>query len=237
MITTAPGSAYIETSSPATRLVVSVHGPRPLPPGTPYTPTVQLTINFSLPLFSGTHHPRNPPGPATQLERFLSLRLEKIIRPMILGRLFPKSGIDINIGVIEYTGKWSLLAIATNAISAAIAESGIDVVDLVSASSFAVTSDGLVIDPSSEEEERALAGGVLGYMASTGEITDLWLTGSLEVDEEGDMDIDSGHIRLGETLRKVVAAAADARLVVNHALTEMVKEKGLVTKETKDEVR
>lgn len=156
---------------------------------------------------------------------------------MILGRLFPKSGIDINIGVIEYTGKWSLLAIATNAISAAIAESGIDVVDLVSASSFAVTSDGLVIDPSSEEEERALAGGVLGYMASTGEITDLWLTGSLEVDEEGDMDIDSGHIRLGETLKKVIAAAADARLVVNHALTEMVKEKGLVTKETKDEVR
>jgi ribonuclease PH len=156
---------------------------------------------------------------------------------MLLGHLFPKSGIDVNIGVIEYSGNWSLLATATNAVSAAIAESGIDVVDLVSASSFAVTSEGLVIDPSSEEEEQALAGGVLGYMASTGEITDLWLTGSLEVDEEGDMDIDSSHVRLGETLKKVTAAAADARLVINHALMEMVKEKGLVAKETKDEKR
>ena len=232
MITTGPGSAYLETSSPSTRLVVSIHGPRPLPPNTPYTPTVQLNINFSLPLFGGTHHPRNAPGPATQLERFLALRLEKIIGPMLLGHLFPKSGIDVNIGVLEYTGKWSLLALTANAVSAAIAESGIDVVDLVSASSFAVTDDGLVIDPTGEEEEIASAGGVMGYMASTGEITDTWITGSLEVDEEDDMDVDSGHIKLGEMLKKVVSAAADARLVVNHALMEMVKEKGLAAKNT-----
>jgi ribonuclease PH len=151
---------------------------------------------------------------------------------MLLGHLFPKSGIDVNIGVIEYTGKWSLLALTTNAVSVAIAESGIDVVDLVSASSFAVTDDGLVIDPTGEEEDIASAGGVVGYMASTGEITDAWITGSLEVDEEGDMDVDSGHVRLGEMLKKVVSAAADARLVVNHALMEMVKEKGLAAKHT-----
>ena len=211
---------------------MSIHGPRPLPPNTPYTPTVQLNVTFSLPLFSGTHQPRNPPGPATRLERFLALRLEKIIGPMLLGHLFPKSGIDVNIGVIEYTGKWSLLALTTNAVSAAIAESGIDVADLVSACSFAVTDDGLVIDPTGEEEDIASAGGVVGYMASTGEITDAWITGSLEVDEEDDMDVDSGHVRLGEMLKKVVSAAADARLVVNHALMEMVKGKGLAAKHT-----
>lgn len=151
---------------------------------------------------------------------------------MLLGHLFPKSGIDVNIAVLEYTGKWSLLALATNAVSAAIAESGIDAVDLVSASSFAVTDDGLVIDPSGEEEEMASAGGVVGYMASKAEITDAWITGSLEVEEEGDMDVDSGHVRFSEMLKRTVSAAADARLVVNHAILEMVKEKGLVAKET-----
>lgn len=235
LITTAPGSAYIETSLPATRLVVSIHGPRPLPPNTPYTPTVQLTVNFSVPLFSGRHHPRNPPGPATQLERFLAIRLEKLIGPMILGYLFPKSGIDVNVSVLEYTGKRSLLAIATNAVSTAIAESGIDVVDLVSASSFAIVDGGLMIDPTGEEEEMAVAGGVVGYMASTGEITDMWISGSVEVNDEGDMDIDSGNtVRLKEVVNKVVSAAADARLVINHALMEMVKEKGLAVKDTKN---
>ena len=151
---------------------------------------------------------------------------------MLLSHLFPKSGIDVNIGILEYTGKWSLLALTTNAVSAAIAESGIDVVDLISASSFAVTDDGLVIDPTGEEEQSASAGGIVGYMASTGEITDVWITGSLEMDEEDDMDVDSGHVRLGEMLKKVVPAAGDARLVVNHALIEMVKEKGLAAKQT-----
>jgi ribonuclease PH len=191
-----------------------------------------LNITLSLPLFNGTHHRRNPPGPATPLEQFLAVRLEKLIGPMLLGHLFPKSGIDVNIGIIEYTGKWSLLALTTNAVSTAIAEAGIDVVDLVSASSFAVTSDGLVIDPTSEEEELASAGGVIGYMASTGEITDTWITGSLEVEDENGMDVDSGHVRLGEMLKTVVAAAADARLVINHALLETVKKKGLTVKET-----
>jgi hypothetical protein len=155
-----------------------------------------------------------------------------MITPMLRAHLFPKSGIDINIAVLEYTGKWSLLAVATNAVSAAIAESAIDVVDLVSASSFAVTDSGLVIDPTGDEEEGALAGGVVGYMASVGEITDLWVTGGLEIEEEGDMDVDSGHVRFGEAVKTVVLAAADARLVINHALMALVKEKGLAAKES-----
>jgi len=151
---------------------------------------------------------------------------------MLLGHLFPKSGIDVNVSVLEYTGKWSLLALAANATSAAFAEAGIDVVDLVSASSFVVTDNGLVIDPTGGEEESALAGGVVGYMATTGEITDLWVSGSLEIEEEGDMDVDSGHVRFGEMVKKVVSAAADARLVINHALMELVKEKGLAAKDS-----
>jgi len=151
---------------------------------------------------------------------------------MILSHLFPKSGIDVNISVLEYTGKWSLLALATNAVSAAIAQSEIDVVDLVSASSFSITEDGLMIDPTVEEEEKATAGGVIGYMASTKEITDAWIIGSLEMEEENDMQVDSGYERLGQTLKTVVTAATDARLVINHALVELVKEKGLVMPDT-----
>jgi ribonuclease PH len=179
---------------------------------------------------NGPHHTRIAPGPATQLEQFLSIRLAKLIEPMLLGHLFPKSGIDVNVAVLEYAGKWSLLALATNAVSTAIAESGIDVVDLVSASSFAVVDNTVLIDPTNEEEERASAGGVLGFMASTGEITDTWITGSLELEDEDEMDVDSGNVRFGDVLKQVVSAAAESRLVVNHALMEMVKEKGLEAK-------
>ncbi len=146
---------------------------------------------------------------------------------MLLGHLFPKSGIDINISVLEYTGTWNLLAIAANAVSAAIAAAKIDVVDLVSASSFALLEEGIVIDPSGKEEEMALVGGAVGYMASTGDITDVWISGSLEVEDEDDMQMDSGHVRLGEILKQVVSAAADARLVINHTLMEHIKETGL----------
>jgi hypothetical protein len=69
-----------------------------------------------------------------------------------------------------------------------------------------------------------------------GEITDVWISGSLEVEDEDDMHIDSGHVRLGESLKTVISAAADARLVVNHALMEHVKETGLAANEPKEEV-
>ena len=137
----------------------------------------------------------------------------------------------MNLSVLEYTGKWSLLALATNAVSTAIAEAGIDVVDLVSAASFALTADGLMIDPIGEEERDALAGGVVGLMASLGEITDTFLSGALKVDGDDDMDVDDGQVQFGEVIKAAVGAAADARLVINHALMEMVKEKGLVSKE------
>ena len=61
-------------------------------------------------------------------------------------------------------------------------------------------------------------------MASTGEITDAWITGSLEIEEDNDMDVDSGFVRLRETMKTVISASVDARLVINHALIEMVKD-------------
>jgi hypothetical protein len=153
---------------------------------------------------------------------------------MFLGLLFPKSGIDINVAVLEYSGHWSLLALATNAVSTAIAEAAIDVVDLVSASSFAVTADGLFIDPTGEEEKEAIAGGVVGTTASVGEITDMFITGALEVERDDDMDVDGGQTRFGVVVKAVVEAAGEARLVINHALMEMVKEKGLASKDVND---
>jgi hypothetical protein len=153
---------------------------------------------------------------------------------MFLGLLFPKSGIDINVAVLEYTGRWNLLALATNAVSTAIAEAAIDVVDLVSASSFAVTGDGLFIDPTGEEEKEAIVGGVVGMMASVGEITDMFIAGALEVERDDDMDVDGGQIRFGGVVKAVVEAAGDARLVINHALMETVKEKGLASKVVND---
>ena len=137
----------------------------------------------------------------------------------------------MNVSVLEYTGKWSLLALATNAVSTAIAEAGIDVVDLVSATSFALTADGMMIDPSGEEENGALAGGLVGFMASMGEITDTFLSGAFTVEGDSDMDVDNGQVQFSEVIKAAVGAAADARLVINHALMEMVKEKGLVSKE------
>jgi hypothetical protein len=45
------------------------------------------------------------------------------------------------------------------------------------------------------------------------------------------MELDSGPVRYGQVIKTMISAAGDARLVINHALMEMVKEKGLVAKE------
>ena len=98
--------------SPGIRVILPINPLQLLNPSLPtfsvkytiHTSTAQLSITFSL--VSGTNHPHTIPGPVIHTVHFLAFCLREMIGPMLLGHLFLKSGIDVNIGVLGYPGKW-----------------------------------------------------------------------------------------------------------------------------------
>lgn len=160
----ASGSAYLELENPSVpstgikslketksgvKLSCTVHGPRPLPRSAPFTPHVLLSTNIKYAPFAT----RQRLGYVRDAnERDLAVHLENALRGVIIGERWPKSGLDINIIVLEgegdsvwaddasatevknRTGGWGSMSILSSCItiaSAALADAGIDCIDFV----------------------------------------------------------------------------------------------------------
>lgn len=118
-----------------------------------------------------------------------------------------------------------VLAGAITCASAAIADAGIECVDLVSGgvaalvrpprSSGAMDVDGpmLVLDPSPADGYQILSAAVVGYMAGRDEITLLWTKGSVVISdgEEDELDL---------LMDGAITTATAVRLVLNEAVKE-----------------
>lgn len=179
-------------------------------------------------------------------ERDLGVHLDAALRGVIIGDRWPKSGAEIVVTVLEAednawwadeagvsnskqrgsTGGWGMMTVLAGCItaaSAALAEAGIDCVDLatggvaalVRPSSIATlikengqTSDlRLVLDPSPSEHEEIVAACVVAYLGSRDEITEIWMKGDVGAASDTLMD-----------------GAVNAALAVRGVLAEAVKE-------------
>lgn len=138
------------------------------------------------------------------------MHLETALRGVIIGDRWPKSGVEVCVTVLEGEedswkgsgedggagtgGGWgtmSVLAGCVTVASAAIADAGIDCVDVVSggcaaivrslpsASMSELSSLELVLDPVPSEHNEIIAACVIAYLPSRDEITDLWVKGDL----------------------------------------------------------
>lgn len=67
-------------------------------------------------------------------EKEISLLIQQALYPAVRLQQYPKSTIDIVIQVLEWDGLWSTIAASISACSLAIADAGIEMVDLISAS-------------------------------------------------------------------------------------------------------
>lgn len=128
------------------------------------------------------------------------------------------------------TGNWgfmSVLSACITAASAALIEAGIDCVDVVSGGTaaivrnpdaknknkrvsggYSVGSTSIVMDPRPSEHHEILASCAVGYLPQRDEITELWMSGDLELDAEKLIDTAVETARL--TSRVLVEAIKDS---------------------------
>ena len=237
----ASGSAYLESEpskipnvashsigqlNSGLKLSCTVHGPRPLPRSTPFTP--QLLLSARVKFTPSANRQRRGYIP-DRSERDLAAHLETALRGILIGERWPKSGVDVIItvleseeegsGRLEILESMSILAGCITVASAAIAEAGIDCVDLVTGGVAATISDQLVLDPCPSDHEKIDAACVVAYLQSRDEITDLWLKGN----------IDSSGTIFESLIDNAIEAAKAARMVSSEALNESTKQKLLLS--------
>jgi exosome complex component MTR3 len=170
----------------------------------------------------------------------LGAHLETALRGVIIGERWPKSGVDVIITILEgeedrwwgdeftgaisvfSVGSWGLMSVLAGCItaaSAALADAGIDCVDLAAGGVAALvrnpdtkgkskqiqtanSTGALILDPSPCEHQEIAAICVVGYLPNRDEITELWLNG------------DAGGFAEQLIDRAVEAAAATSAVLV-----------------------
>jgi exosome complex component MTR3 len=255
--------ASLTPSSPALKLTCTVHGPRPLPRSAPFTPQIQLSTHIKFAPFAARQR-RGYIRDAS--ERDLAVHLETALRGVVIGDRWPKSSVEVSITVLEgeedrwwgeesgggttgvgNVGGWGMMNILAGCItvaSAAIADAGIDCLDLVSGGVAAVVRtsrirhmppdedtdinvDGqkgqlqLVLDPAPSEHQEIFAACVVGYLSARDEITELWFKGNIPGSTGLSIrNSQSQMAEVGDLVDKAVEAAIAARLVLGEAVRE-----------------
>jgi exosome complex component MTR3 len=258
LIPSAAGSAYLEIEparsslptkplippSSALKLTCTVHGPKPLPRSTPFSPNLLIATHVKYAPFAAR---RRKGYIRDASERDLGVHLETAIRGAIIAERWPKSALEITVTVLEaeddrwwgnvagsYDASWGMMNVLAGCItaaSAAIADARIDCLDLVVGGVAALVREEasqteghegspiLVLDPDPSEHRSIVSTCVIAYMPGRDEITELWLKGdALEVALSED-DKRSGHEAL-------IDGAVDTARRVHSVLTATVIESG-----------
>ncbi|KAL8988462.1 MAG: hypothetical protein Q9177_002468 [Variospora cf. flavescens] len=267
----ASGSAYFELESPqatphsfldrpsSLKIACTAHGPRPLPRSVPFSPHLLLSANVKLAPFAS----RQRRGYIREAsERDLAVHIETALRGVLISERWPKSGVDVIITVLEGEDDgplgalgqkeegglsgWESMSVLSGCItvaSAAIADAGIDCVDLVSGGVAAIVrqpkpgmGDGggepyIVLDPCPSEHSNFIAVCVVGYSQKRDEITEIWTRGDLGAASLGESP---EQFILGSLLDRAMEAAGSSRLVLEEALKESVEFKIQNTASGKD---
>ncbi|CAL1538468.1 unnamed protein product [Lymnaea stagnalis] len=149
VISQARGSGYIEVDQ--TKVICAVYGPREVLRREDFSLKGQLTCDFKFTTFScrlrRQHQQDNQ-------EKDLSVQLLEALEPAVCLQKYPKSQINIYVTVLQNDG--SALSAAIICASLALASAGIEMYDLVLASSVAMRDALTIVDPTEREEEAVL---------------------------------------------------------------------------------
>ena len=142
----ADGSAYVEMGK--NKVLAAVYGPRELHPRHLQQPdTAILRCRYNMAPFSVDERKR--PGPDRR-----SVEISKVIReafePVVFTKLYPRSGIDVFIEVLQADAGTRTAGI--NAAAVALADAGVPMRDLVSAVAVGKVDDTIVLDLMKDED-------------------------------------------------------------------------------------
>ncbi|RFU30171.1 hypothetical protein B7463_g6158, partial [Scytalidium lignicola] len=243
-----PGIPSLSTSG--LKLTCTVHGPRPLPKSAPFSPHIVLSTHIKYAPFA-TRKRRGYLRDAS--ERDLGVHLETALRGVIIGDRWPKSGVEVIITILEgeedqwwgdisdegamNSRDWGMMSVLSGCItvaSAAIADAGIDCVDIVSGGVAAIVQDGsvegargpisVVLDPVPSEHRDIQAACVVAYLPTRDEITDLWVKGELRSPKQS-IDDPTPSFSYEDLADNAVQAAIGSHRALVSSLKETVEVK------------
>lgn len=260
--TSASHALSLQDSPSTIKLTCTVHGPKPLQRSAPFTPHALISTHVKFAPFAARQrrgHIRDPN------ERDLAVHLETALRGVVISDRWPKSGIEVVVTVLESdedawtgdetpmggtrlagaggVGMMNVLAGCITVASVAIADAGIDCVDLVVGGVAGVlepsgregfdqkgylvhcgdnveVSAQIIRDPCPYEQRSMIAACVVGYLGSRDELTELWFKGNFHGPACGTFV----GARIEDALMdQAIASALETRLVLEAAVLEAVE--------------
>jgi exosome complex component RRP41 len=173
----ADGSAYIEHGK--NKILVGVFGPREMhPKHLSQNDRMVIRTRYHMAPFSVQE--RKSPAPSRR-EIELSKVIRESLEPAVFNDLYPRTGIDVFIEVLQADGGTRCASIT--AASLAIADAGIPMRDLVVACAAGKVEEQIVLDLMDEEDKLGVADVPVAYMPSLNAITLLQMDGILSPDE------------------------------------------------------
>jgi exosome complex component RRP41 len=177
VLSNADGSAYIEHGK--NKILAAVFGPREMHPKHLSLPDrMVLRCRYHMAPFSVQE--RKSPAPSRR-EVELSKVIRESLEPAVFVELYPRSGIDIFIEVLQADGGTRCASITAAAL--AIADAGIPMRDLVVACAAGKIEDKVVLDLMDTEDKVGAADVPVAFMPNLNAVTLLQMDGVLTPDE------------------------------------------------------
>ncbi len=169
----ADGSAMVETGN--TRVIASVFGPQELhPQHLQESDRAVIKMRYNMAPFSVDD--RMNPGPNRRAKE-IGLVARKALEPAIELEEFPTAGIDISMEIVESDGGTRVTGI--NAAALALADAGIPMTGMVSATAAGVVEDEVVLDVNGVEDKQGNADIPIATINGGDEITLLQMDGDI----------------------------------------------------------
>lgn len=173
----ADGSAYIEHGK--NKILVGVYGPREMhPKHLALSDRMVIRCRYHMAPFSVPE--RKSPAPSRR-EVELSKVIRESLEPSVFVDLYPRTGIDVFIEVLQADGGTRCASIT--AASLAIADAGVPLRDLVVACAAGKVDDSVVLDLYDLEDKLGAADVPVAYMPNLNAVTLLQMDGILSPDE------------------------------------------------------
>ncbi|XP_059620547.1 exosome complex component MTR3-like [Phlebotomus argentipes] len=178
----AKGAAYIELG--ATKVIVSVFDPREIPKQSKYSIHGELFCDFKYSPFACLHRKSQQ---TDNEEKSLAQALKRALEPAICRHEFPNFQVDIFANVLEDDG--SALAAAITASGLAVADAGIPMFDILTATNAGIIGNQILLDPTRQEEELCLSTcspndhGIItvARMSTHEQISEIWQSGCIQM--------------------------------------------------------
>jgi len=174
------GSAYLETRG--TKVICAVYGPRDNPRKHDFSSTGNLTCTLQYAPFA-RHNTRARDNNQDPQSKEYSNIIRSALHYAVCLEEYPKAQIDVYVNIIEENG--DTLSHAIMAASIALADAGIQMLDLVTSCSLVYNEDVSLLDPGHKELLHPDVFGSLtvAYLPSLNQVCGLIKKGEQDVDE------------------------------------------------------